>query len=54
MNAEELYEELKEALRYFGLSFHQKDQVKVSARTDKIIFEHAGREIILRTKTSYL
>lgn len=45
MSMDDLYEEMKSALSYFGLRFSAKDQVKVYICDDRLIFEFEGREI---------
>lgn len=45
LTMENLYFEMKEALRYFGLSFHQMAEVKVFASKDQFTFSHKDRHI---------
>lgn len=47
---EQLYEEMKKALFYFGLHFSAMDQVKVRMAGDlgQIIFTHDDRHIALQ------
>ncbi|AJD82978.1 hypothetical protein PJWF_00085 [Achromobacter phage JWF] len=47
MTAEELYEELKKALKYFELSFHHMALVHVSMRPDGtgLIFTHGEKHL---------
>lgn len=45
MNADELYEELKSALRYFGLAWGQKSEVQVCIQNDALLFTHGGRTV---------
>lgn len=48
MTVQDFYEEMKEALRFFGLSFGDKDKVTIAAEDDVIIFKHENREIRIR------
>lgn len=43
MNMAELYQEMKDALDYLGLSFHEKDKVEVTLDGDYIVFTYNGR-----------
>lgn len=43
MNAQELYDEIKAALRHFDLSFGDMDQVTVEARENLVVFSYCGR-----------
>lgn len=45
MTMENLYHEMKEALEYFGLSFHQMSEVKVFSGKNGFIFQHEGKQI---------
>lgn len=45
MNAEQLYQEMKDALDYFGLSFHSKDHVVVTIEGNKLIFSYNNRSV---------
>ena len=47
MNAEELYQEMKDALAYFGLSFHSKDHVTVSIDGNKLVFAYNNRYVVV-------
>lgn len=40
MNAQELYDEIKAALKYFGLSFSQMDQVKVLLGEGQLVLRY--------------
>lgn len=40
---EELYQEMKDALKYLGLSFHQMHAVEVTLRGHCIVFSYGGR-----------
>lgn len=42
MNAKQLYDRLKDALDFFGLRFHQMDQVEVRITALGVEFHHAG------------
>lgn len=48
MNMEQLYNEMKAALTFFDLSFHQKDQVEVKIEDKELVFLHANRSIRLK------
>lgn len=52
MTLEDLYTEMKDALRYFGITFGQKDEVKVRVEGDYIIFVHSPRGTEVRIPTS--
>jgi len=43
----ELYQEMKDALDYLGLRFHQMDQVEVTLRGHCIVFSYGGRSVTL-------
>lgn len=45
MNAEQLYQEMKDALDYFGLSFHEKDKMVVTIEGNQIVFSYNNRSI---------
>lgn len=45
MTADDLYEELKEALKYLGLRFHERDQVKVTIVDNELVFTYRGKSI---------
>lgn len=45
MKMDALYEDMKEALKFFGLAFHQMDLVTVTLEGDKIVFTHGDRQI---------
>lgn len=45
MNAQELYDEIKDALKYFGLNFYQMDLMAVSIAPDEIRFTYQGRTL---------
>lgn len=50
MNMEELYQEMKKALVYFGLSFHQMALVEVAIEDKSIVFSYNGRLIVVPLK----
>ena len=50
MNAEELYEHIKDALTFFGLSFHQKDQMKVSIADNFLVLSHGLRSVAVKVE----
>jgi hypothetical protein len=45
MNADELYDQIKAALRYFGLDWNEKDKIEVRFENGAIVFVH-GKESI--------
>ena len=45
MKCSELYEEMKEALNFFGLRFHEMDQMEIDAYDGYVIFRHGKRSI---------
>lgn len=47
MNMEELYGEMKDALKYLGLSFHQMHLVQVTLQGHCIVFSFGGRAVTL-------
>ena len=50
MNMQTLYDEMKEALAYFGLKFHQMGEVEVRISDCEIIFSHGIRHIAITCK----
>lgn len=54
MTMEDLYQELKDVLKYFGLSFHQKDEVTVKlVELDGVLymsFSHNNRHTFIEIK----
>lgn len=46
-NAQDLYQEVKDALDYFGLSFRQKDGVEVAFQDGMLLFKYRSRAIAL-------
>jgi hypothetical protein len=51
MTMGELYEDMKEALKFFGLSFHQKDLVTVTIKDGQITFTYGSRHISIGEAT---
>lgn len=45
MDAEVLYENLKNAIVWFGLSWDEKHLIRVRISGDTLCFEHGGTEI---------
>lgn len=45
MTMEELYREMKDALDYLGLRFHQMHAVEVTLCGDRICFTYGGRSV---------
>lgn len=45
MNAEEFYNEFKNALKHFGLKWNQMDQMHVGIRDQYIVFSHGNKFI---------
>jgi hypothetical protein len=45
VDAEELYQKLKDALRLFGLSFDQKHRVKFFIKGQKVVFKYEDRAV---------
>lgn len=51
MNAQELYEEIKRALAFFGLGLHEMDKMQVTtAGYDLIVFTHKNRYAAIRVR----
>lgn len=48
MNADELYEQMKEALNMFGLSFYQKDSMQVEFKDGQVIFTYGNKSISIK------
>ena len=48
MDADQLYEEMKAALRYFGLEFFEKDKMTIRTTVDEIIFSYGERHITVK------
>lgn len=40
MNAQELYDEIKAALKYFDLMFHEMDKIQVTVLPNAIVLRH--------------
>lgn len=49
MYAAELYDEIKEALKFFGLRFSEMDKMSVKFLAGAVVFEHEGRSIKITT-----
>lgn len=47
MNAQDLYEELKDAARYLGVRFHNFEAIDVTLEGNKLRLEHQGKEVLL-------
>lgn len=47
ISAEDLYQEIKDVLTYFGLSFHQKDEVEVTLQDGMLLFKHGKRAVAM-------
>lgn len=45
MNAEQLYEKMKDALAFFGLRFHDKHLVEVVFHEGSVVFRYDGATI---------
>lgn len=50
MTADDLYEEMKAALKHFGLRFHDRHLVTVIIQGDELIFRYRSRSVTIRTK----
>jgi len=50
INAEDLYQEMKNALNFFGLSFHQKEEMNVSVEGTCVVFRHEHVSIRIETE----
>lgn len=48
MNAQELYDELKEAIDYFGLGWRDKAEIEVMFNHDEIVFTYEHRRLSVR------
>lgn len=46
-----IYDEMKAALTYFGLRFHDMDKVEMyfEVGSGNVVFEYEGRKIVLRS-----
>lgn len=47
MNLDELREELKDVLSYFGLAYGDGDQVEVTVSEGKLSFKYGDREVLI-------
>lgn len=45
MDCQELYDEIKAALKYFGLSFSEMDQIKLVLTPNSVTFVHQQWQI---------
>lgn len=45
MTAQELYDEMKAALKFFELNFNQMDQVLVTVMPNGIVLRHGGATV---------
>lgn len=50
MNAEDFYAELKNALRFFGVEWGNKEAVKITAEKGVIVFSYANLEVRVKLK----
>lgn len=48
LTMDDLYEEMKEVLRYLGLSFHEKHKVNVVFREGEVIFTYKERHVAIK------
>lgn len=44
---EDLYGEMKDALKYLGVRFHDMHNVKVKIEDNKLVFSHWGKSIAI-------
>lgn len=47
MTLDEFYEEMKNALRFFGLHFGEKEEVQISAENGAITLAHGNKTITI-------
>ena len=47
MNAQELYDAMKQALRFLELSWGDLDAMQVSLRDKRLVFSYEGREAVV-------
>ncbi len=47
MNANELYELLKQTANYFGVGFHGMNQIEVSIKDDRLVMNFRGDTVIV-------
>lgn len=50
MNAENFYEEFKEALRYLGVSWGNKHLIEVEIKKGKFVMRYGMKEISIKSK----
>ena len=48
MNAEELYQHIKDALSALGLGWNQKDEMMIELRQGMITFSHGNLSYVVR------
>jgi len=48
MNAEDLYQHIKDALRFLGLDFHQKEKMTVEFHHGSVSFSYGGKSITIK------
>ncbi len=48
MNAEDFYQELKDALDYFGLSWRDKNLVALTLVNDGVMLSYLGRSVLVK------
>ena len=49
MDAEELYQEIKDALANFGLRFNEMDKMKVYFEDNQVTFNYENRSLTIKT-----
>jgi len=54
MSMEDLYQEMKDALKYFGLHFSQKDEVKIWVADGRLYFCYDTKEISIQLEEGLL
>lgn len=45
MTMQDLYDRMKDALKFFGLRFSEMHEVRVSVKGDRVCFDHEGQQI---------
>ena len=50
MNGQQLYDTMKDALNFFGLSFREMDKMEVTFLVEKIIFSYKGSSITINVE----
>ena len=50
MNAENFYEEFKEALKYLGVGWGNKNLIEVKIKKDKLVMKYGGKEVHIKIK----